>query len=44
MVFKGTILQRYYSTFVKFDGNKFGSHMTVLYPNLCYNKMYYLSE
>ena len=29
-----------YNSFVKFYGKKFGSHnATVLYPNLCYNKM-----
>ena len=31
-----------YNSFVKFHGKKFGSHnMTVLYPNLCYNKVCY---
>ena len=48
LCYKGTILQRTnrkmtikcYS-FVKFHDKKFGSHMTVLYPNLCYNEVCY---
>ena len=32
---------RSYNSFVKSDGKNFGSHMTMLYPNLCYNKVCY---
>ena len=51
--YKGTISQRNYrkmtiqwsfsyDSFVKFHAKKFGSHnITVLYPNLCYNKVCY---
>ena len=51
LCYKGTILQRnyrkmtivwsfFYTSFVKFHGKIFGSHkMTMLYPNLCYNKV-----
>ena len=51
--YKGTILQKNYrkmtipwsfsyNPFVKFHGKINGSHnMTVLYPNLCYKKVFY---
>ena len=30
-----------YNSFVKFLGKNFRSHMTMLYPNLCYNEVCY---
>ena len=30
-----------YNTFVKFHSKTIGSHMTVLYPNPCYNEVCY---
>ena len=48
--YKGTILHRNYrkmtilwsfsyNSIVKFHGQKIGSLMTVLYPNMCYNEV-----